>query len=1051
MTLTINAGSGGFFLDRFCNDSTDDTHEIPATKNSLTLYFRTQAAVDVQIAVQVSGLSTVTQRYYLRSGQPTQLVVLEAGTVITSADYRAGDCKPLEVQVRDAFGNPAAVTQETGMTVSIVLPNGSEFELYGTSASCPATSNGSGTTIDSFVIPKTQSSKTVYLRQRRVIQDHRVSFSGTNQSGQQLTGAVVTDIHAGKPKVFILSGGSTQIVAGSCVATKYTVALRDQWGNDAIAVNDSEVNTPITANLSTTRGHADDDFFSSASCTGASVDSVTIPGGQHSIDFSFTAKRATLEQPGNPPQVTVQTTASGMTSATASLHVEPKPATVLALTHLNTQPALAGQCVGIKAEAKDEYGNNSNVDSDATLAFSNTASSYIRSNSGCSATNAVKILSGSSEQTFYFRRDDVPNAPGDTSLTVTVTASGGLADSEDRGILLRPNVPTTLTLLDSTPITVVAGDCTNMTVQARDAHGNLTGNHGNLSLTGNDGGSSGSFNGPGCSGALGSIASGSAERTFGFRATLASASPYTIRVSSGLLTDATRSVTVIADTPDAFVISPAPGPVDLTIDDTCGVFSLAVKDEWGNNASFGSATTVSFTTSPVTAAATLFDNGSCSGPGGFSISLGASATGKTFSLKGAKVADVTLNASAGGVTGAYSTLRIERIDLSFGTDGEREYDLFSGRPELPASMTFLSDGRFATAGYVDVGSGNKDFFVAVFNADGTLYTTGWAGKRSVGFGSANDRANAIVQISGGPHAGKLLAAGCASPAGNDSIAFLVLDPNDGSVDFQTTYDFRDLGLADCAYAATAGTSGKIYLAGHAGTSPRDAIVLLVDTNDLVDPFVAPSERTLQFDSGANEEGRAITPSAAGLYVGGARDDDYLLFRVTDSGGTLSLDTSFASPAGYATRNFGGPAVATAAVVQSGGQIVLAGHRTLAGNTDWALVRFSSLGAFLDDETLNLAGTDFAYAAAVHPSGPRANEIVVVGKIGPNAAVGRFKADLSDKDPTFGKGGVGYVTTDFGSSTEEFLGMGIDSSNRIYGIGYTDNATRDTAIGRYSGK
>jgi uncharacterized delta-60 repeat protein len=199
--------------------------------------------------------------------------------------------------------------------------------------------------------------------------------------------------------------------------------------------------------------------------------------------------------------------------------------------------------------------------------------------------------------------------------------------------------------------------------------------------------------------------------------------------------------------------------------------------------------------------------------------------------------------------------------------------------------------------------------------------------------------------------------------------------------------------------------------------------------------------TVTFNGGLNDQlqGLAIQPDGKIVVVGYANvgtQNDFAIARLTPTG---ALDASFGS-GGKVTTDFNGQVdEAWAALIQSDGAIVVAGHAgtftPLGVDNDFAVARYTSAGT-LDPSfgggkvTTNIGGrTDLAYAAALQSDG----KILVTGRVAngggddPDVGIVRYGTDGT---PDAGFGTQGIVRRDLSGNWDEASDLAIQSDGKI---------------------
>ncbi|MEO5952996.1 MAG: delta-60 repeat domain-containing protein, partial [Chloroflexia bacterium] len=265
-----------------------------------------------------------------------------------------------------------------------------------------------------------------------------------------------------------------------------------------------------------------------------------------------------------------------------------------------------------------------------------------------------------------------------------------------------------------------------------------------------------------------------------------------------------------------------------------------------------------------------------------------------------------------------------------------------------------------------------------------------------------------------------------------------------------------------------------------------AVALLLALNPALSAFAAPGDLDQAFGTGGKVTTDFFTHTdtatavaiqsngkivAAGYSLVSASDFDFALSRYNSDG---TLDTTFDADGKVTTPILSGSDDAYAVAIQSDGKIVAAGfayHDTTSFD-DFALARYLSDGSL--DTTFSgdgkvvtdfLGGNDEAKAVAIQSDG----KVVAAGFArSPSSrnyfALARYNFD-GNPDTSFGTGGDGKVTTDFGVSTTG-LDMAIQADGKIVvagsadvGVGnadfvlarYLSDGSLDTSFGGGTGK
>lgn len=319
------------------------------------------------------------------------------------------------------------------------------------------------------------------------------------------------------------------------------------------------------------------------------------------------------------------------------------------------------------------------------------------------------------------------------------------------------------------------------------------------------------------------------------------------------------------------------------------------------------------------------------------------------------------------------------LDPAFGGSGNGLVSLDIGADDRPTSLVRLADGKLLVAGTTSTYDGagvetDADFFVARFNADGTLDTTfGATGGFTVAdFGPASfDRANDQVVA---PDGRIYLFGQSTGSDPNGDFAFARFDAS-GAFDPSFGVGGRvvtDLGGADVANAVTIDASGRFVAAGSTSSGFTGSFaVVRYNADGSIDNSFGPTgngRNFVDFRPGFDEaqgivrqdDGRLV---AGGLATTGDPDDpgfdsDFAVARFDADG---NLDAGFGSGGMVLTDFAGQLASINKLIFQPGNKIIAAGQvvNTLAGvgveNVQVAIARFNADGSpdatFSDDGKL----------------------------------------------------------------------------------------------------
>ena len=456
---------------------------------------------------------------------------------------------------------------------------------------------------------------------------------------------------------------------------------------------------------------------------------------------------------------------------------------------------------------------------------------------------------------------------------------------------------------------------------------------------------------------------------------------------------------------------------------TIDSFAYTVEDPTGNQLS---GQTFNITVTPVNEAPTFY-----MGDGVITTAIGSGVDeGQSVTVQ----ADGKILVAGNSYNGTDYDFALTRyntdgtLDTSFSTDGILTTDL-GATPDYGYTVTVQDDGKILVAGQSHNGS-NYDFSLVRYNADGTLDTS-FSGDGKVTTAITNyDRVFSVTVQSDG----KILVAGDTHD-GTDYDFALVRYNTDGTLDTSFSGDgilTTAIGAGnDYGYNMTVQTDGKILVAGysHNGTDYDFALVRYNTDGTLDTSFSADGMLTTAISTG-NDIAYSVTLQddgkilVAGYGTNGA-NIDFALVRYNTDG---SLDTSFSGDGMLTTDVDSNADTAFTVMVQSDGKILVAGNSFNGVDYDFAVVRYSADGtldtSFSDNGMLTTAvgaGADNAYSASLQADGKilLAGSAIVAGNT--DFALVRYNADGTldttfdseltttlDGNPTFTEGGAAVV-------------------------------------------
>jgi len=417
------------------------------------------------------------------------------------------------------------------------------------------------------------------------------------------------------------------------------------------------------------------------------------------------------------------------------------------------------------------------------------------------------------------------------------------------------------------------------------------------------------------------------------------------------------------------------------------------------------------------------------------------------------------------------------LDPTFGSGGFTPTGVTTASFQLPTRPVVQADGKILLCSVLDSGGASGlDFFIARFNADGTLDDSfNFDGKVTVDFDGGTDYCNAIALQSDG----KIVVAGTTDDLVNSDFAVARLN-EDGTLDSdfgagtgKTTVAF-DLGgsNADIGGALAIQPDGKLVVAGWANTAANGddfAIVRLLPDGTRDSMFNQTGRVTVGFDfpgstNKTDEADNVAIDSAGRIVVGGVADNgssafDFAVARLLPNG---QIDQNFDAD-GRATIGFDlGPSqsdLAYAMILQRDGKIVLAGVADTgsgAQSNDMGIARLLADGS--PDADFGIGGKTTIPIDLVADGNDAATGIVE-DSTGRLVISGGAISDLSSNfrsvvarlrgngDLDLGFGSFGKTTIDFGTTAGLLTGVALQGTQIIViGLLTTDTGS-DNVVAR----
>lgn len=420
--------------------------------HTLTFSVSPRTAGAQQLLVRIPSVNEqATVNFQVDAGTAELLFTTPASGAATQV---AGGCTPVSVVRRDTWGNDVPLGMANPL-LTFSLPTGTTAYA---GAGC------SGTAISSLTLASTDASASFSVSATKS------SPSGGSQVqsvGISLAARTVTlslTVSPGTPTLFITNpagGANPLLVAHGC--QRVNVERRDPNGNPVPASGSPLTVTPASTDLQT---------FVSTDCSGPFNTPITVTAGTSTRDFSL--RLDTAGAAARTLTVTIDTT-----SAPLTLTISPAATALFQVLGLATT-AVSGVCLGpITLKRRDGWGNDT---TSGAISVALTSGQFLFSATndcaGASSNLSVPIADGSAVSSNFWASAALVG-----SATMTAT-QGGAMGSASTTISAGP--PTQLAFT-SAPHTFLANQCGGatraITVQLRDAAGNVATAAANLNFT----------------------------------------------------------------------------------------------------------------------------------------------------------------------------------------------------------------------------------------------------------------------------------------------------------------------------------------------------------------------------------------------------------------------------------------------------------------------------------------------------------------------------------------------------------------------------------------
>ncbi len=424
-----------------------------------------------------------------------------------------------------------------------------------------------------------------------------------------------------------------------------------------------------------------------------------------------------------------------------------------------------------------------------------------------------------------------------------------------------------------------------------------------------------------------------------------------------------------------------------------------------------------------------------------------------------------------GATNDFALARYDSngsLDTTFDTDGKLTTAIGTSDEEIRA-LAVRSNDKIIAGGFASF-SGNRDFALVAYNADGSLDTSfDTDGKLTTTIGTGTDEINTLLLQPDD----KIVVGGFSFVGTSPAFALARYTAN-GSLDttFHTDGKLSTLigGGADEINAVALQADNKIIAAGFTfGTNNirnKDFALTRYNSDGTLDTTFGNNGKVTTAIGSTASNGHDIINDisiqsvdekivAAGSYRNGSNGDDFVLARYTVNG---TLDTSFGTGGLVKTTINTNDETINALVLQPDGKIVAAGTSFTTGTApnhhDFTLARYNTNGTL--DTSFGASGIQktpidngsFAEAVVLQSDG----KIVVAGSSESNTgfdfALARYNLD-GTIDTSFGIDGIVRTPVSTGHDFANAIKIQSDGMIVVSGTSFSGASPEQFAVVRYN--
>lgn len=435
--VTVALGSSTndvqFFESTGCNAGTAVTStKLDFMTGSKKLWASFSTVGSTKITASAPGLTSATATIEVNP-QPVSTLKLLALPTTQAAHVCSGE---VTVALYDSLERPTVTPG--GLSLGLQASPADTTGNFFTSNDC------SGEKASVLMIPPGAGSAPLHFTGNRA---GTIDITVTASATIQISGAVQITANSATKLAFLNTPISLK-TTDSCSLVKLQVQSQDDYGNPAPA--------PADTGLVLSSSISGITFYDSGGgCTTPPITTATLTRGSMGIDFLLKATQAAANG-----TVTVAVTSTYASDITQSIAVSSGPATSVVLVGAAQNP-IAGECSAaeIDLQLNDSSGVPSSFTKDTSFTLATTPAAAVNfyTSPGCPVNSKVGaslvVPAGVSVVRLFFS--------GTLAQSFSFTATtAGYAPASSTGNSVRPGAAQRMDWTPSTPVSVIAGDCT---------------------------------------------------------------------------------------------------------------------------------------------------------------------------------------------------------------------------------------------------------------------------------------------------------------------------------------------------------------------------------------------------------------------------------------------------------------------------------------------------------------------------------------------------------------------------------------------------------------